>query len=381
MEPELPDAPDLPAGLLQQAEQVSRGLVALQRLALDVCGAAESAEEAAISWTSGMTAELLAEQALDNARRAASADCPVRPNRVYCYHCDDADCEHAVPPTPGLVFGGYENTGRPEWIELYAYLHSLGDERVEMLFGGDQHLLARVVSRKRLINKQFESFGRASLTYRVIGQVVAGYLRVRNQRCAVTVQVVETVDRSLHLQLITPEFVTEVLTDATRESAPAFHRIFDAIRDGRRRIEALTPKWRATIGKAERNQLREKLFAVLRHLAHSFERKSRQHRRRTAHAEQRSKEHRPVHKAREDLETATPDQFFRDNKTRHIVVTGKSGRSHVFSEDGRHVTSLMLNGDMLERRTRRRRYAALDADAIDAVRTRALARGCTPAGS
>ena len=43
-----------------------------------------------------------------------------------------------------------------------------------------------------------------------------------------------------------------------------------------------------------------------------------------------------------DLFQAPADSFFKDEVKGSIVVLGPSGRAHVYSEDGRHVTSLTL---------------------------------------
>jgi hypothetical protein len=120
-------------------------------------------------------------------------------------------------------------------------------------------------------------------------------------------------------------------------------------------------------------EVREKVFSILRHLAHSIERKGRQRVRRTAHAELRGNQNRPIHAAREDLAQATNGDFYRDRFRGSVIVTGKSGRAHAFNDEGRHITSFVLQGNELDRRLQRRRYQPLDEPERAAFRQRALA--------
>jgi hypothetical protein len=46
--------------------------------------------------------------------------------RVYCLRCENSLCAHSSPPTSRSVFAGYEETGRPEWVELDKLLHRKG---------------------------------------------------------------------------------------------------------------------------------------------------------------------------------------------------------------------------------------------------------------
>lgn len=347
--------------LLGSARDALNALSRLQQAALEECGNKpdRELEWPSFHWHAALTPDELAEQVLDAVRTATAVDRPVLSGHVYCYHCENATCEHAVPSSPGQVFAGYGNTGRPQWSELFSFLLSIDDERMDELFADPPSILARVVSRRRLIDQQFSAFGRGSLTYRIIGQVVAGYLNIADQRCALSVQIVETRDHRLHLQVITPDFVREALADASPKQAEAFHRIFDALRDARHRVAKVSQSWRTCARKKGRRELREKLFSILRHVAHSIERKGRQNRRRTSHAETRSLEQRPVHMASEDVRRAQSHNFYHDQMTQHIIVTGRNGRLHVFTREGRQVTSLVLPGDKLENRARRRRYVPM----------------------
>ena len=99
---------------------------------------------------------------------------------------------------------------------------------------------------------------------------------------------------------------------------------------------------------------------VLGQLSVSLERGYFQSRRRTAHAEQRRKEERPINRAVADASAAGEDDFLHDEKTHMVVVRGPHGRFHVFTSDARHVTSFKAGPDTVDQRIRKRRWRWLN---------------------
>jgi hypothetical protein len=359
------------AAVLAAAEAASAALAALQHAAFaesEFPPDAPPPPGAALSWTAGMTAADLAADALEAAHRAAAAGSPVQDGRAYCYNCNSADCAHAEPNGDTAVFAGYQDTGRPQWTELCSNLLEVGDRRVADLFAERPTILARVVGRKRLIAQQLPSFGRSSLTYQVIGQLVAGYLTVRGTPHALTFQVVNSKQHRLHCQLLAAPALREALAEACGSRQSTLYRVHDALREARRRIDALNGRWGQPKTRAERKELEGLVFGHLRHLGTSIERKDRQGRRRTRHAAARAQERRPVHKACEDVANAGNDRFFRDTVKDSVIVLGRSGRSHVFNEAGRHITSLVIPGDKFDRRRQRHRYVPMETEAVAAFR-------------
>jgi hypothetical protein len=234
-------------------------------------------------------------------------------------------------------------------------------------------MLARLVGRTRLVSEQLASFGKNSLTYRVWGQVVAGYIHIRGLRSAISVQLVEDRSRQLRLQVVADTATRDALANAPDSKRSALHRVYDALAEARRQISSLSSLWQHTRDRGKQKDIRDRAFSALRHLVHSIERKGRQHRRRTAHAELRGQQRRPVHKAYDDLTAAPRDAFYNDTVRHSIIVLGKSGRAHVFSDAGKHITSFLLQGDELDRRIGRKRYAPYPADQVEAFRSQALA--------
>lgn len=322
--------------------------------------------------TAGITPEQLAAQALESASAGLSCHESIRSGHAYCYSCRSAACEHSSPPSPGSVFVGYESTGKPSWQEFFNALLALGDARTERLFSDRPEVLSHVVERGLLIADQLVSFGKNSLTYRVWGEVIAGYVDADGTRAALTIQLVENTQRELTIHPLAHPILIEALANAPDNCRDALHRIYDALNEGRRQAKALTHLWKATSDQKGRRDVREKAAKLLRHLANSIERKGRQKQRRTAHAEIRASQQRPVHKAYEDLRNATQTDFFEDRYKNSVIVLGKSGRVHAFSEDGRHITSLVLKGDELQNRQTRKRYVPLTVDRAESVRNAAL---------
>jgi hypothetical protein len=273
---------------------------------------------------------------------------------VFCFRCRSAQCPHSVPPEPQCVFKGYNSVGLPRWHDLVQAFVDARDPRTDRLYAEPPTLLARVQLGRELRNEQLSSFGRASRTYAVLGQVIAGYVSVPRKlreatgqvgRFALTLQVVETRGARGQPELrvnplpagLTPEQWDEFLVmDANPLARPvlraeraveALERELQAVRDAVRAAEA-------------RGRLR-RLPRILGDLARQIEQGGRRKHRRTRHAEDRRRE-RPVHKAQDDARAASEDDVFFDEKRQTLVVCGRQGRAHAFTRRGRHVTSFVL---------------------------------------
>lgn len=368
-----PEHDAVPPAVLDAAQQAVAALQRLRALAWREAGGLgvpPATAAATLTWTPATAAAALAGTAYEQARLALADAQPLRAGHVYCFHCRSAACEHAHPPGSEQVFAGYQNTGLPRWQELPAFLLASDDTRLEDLYADPPLVLARVVSRPRLIADQLEAFGRNSLTYRIIGQLVAGFFPAAGQRCALTVQVVEDPHHVLAVQVLAPPVLLVALAEAQDHHAARLARAYEALRQCRHALDALAGPWQAARDRQQRMVVQDQLFGRLRDLSVALERTGRQARRRTAHAELRAGQDRPVAKAQEDVAGATPADFYLDRKTQSIVVTGPRGRTHVFTAEGRHLTSLALPGDLLERRKLRRRYALLEPAAARAFQVR-----------
>ncbi|MHC4883491.1 MAG: hypothetical protein ACYTGH_00250 [Planctomycetota bacterium] len=376
----MPDAPKPSKKLVVAAKEAKRAMVRLHRIArAEAGGSSEETlpEDLTLEWTPALSGRSLAETALLEAYRRGGEQAPFQAGQIYCYACKAATCEHARPKAPGEIFTGYGPTGQVRWEEFHAWLLSRGDPRTSLLFSDRGALLSCMVEAEHIRGEQLESFGRFASTYSIWGQVVAGYVPDGIRRLALTVQLVETANGHLYFQLIADPSLREVLADTPAESHSALHRLDHALQAARREVEGLARSWQLVRGRKHRERLQRKGLQILRHLNQSLGRKGRQQDRRTRHAEQRGAENRPVHKALSDLQAAGVQDFLFDRYKRSVIVLGKGGRMHAFSPEGRHITSLFLGGDELERRIIRKRYRPMQEEEVRDFRGKGAERSFT----
>jgi hypothetical protein len=327
----------------------------------------------------------LADQLARQIEEAEAQRAVFQPGRLYCFRCESSGCEHAAPPSPAAVFKGYTSTGTPEWHDLHQAFIEARDARVDQLFHGRSHVVTLVQLGRDLKARQLASFGRSSRTYAVLGQVVAGYYPVARRgavnelpdRLAFTFQAVETrgAGGQLRLRLSTiarpPDGVDldELLVTDLAWVYRARELTARALEGLERRADAA----RAASNADDLQAAMRRVPSVLHRLAEFLERGARQGQRRTRHVEERRQEHRPVHKAVEDARTVPDSAIYYDEKAGTLVACADQGRAHVFSADGRHVTSFTLRPDSIAFRLRTQRWRPAAAEEIRGLREKLTA--------
>ena len=215
----------------------------------------------------------------------------------------------------------------------------------------------------------------------MLGQVVAGYFSLSGEarelaasdRLAVTVQLVETRDRAgvaLKLNLLAGLPAGVAMSDLFASGWAPWIRRSHAVAD--KELQQLARRVRELYDAdkpAEARRCMRGIPSLLNRLARSLERGGGQSRRRTGHAERRREDKRPVHKAMDDLRAAGPESFYRDEKAGTIVLCGPQGRTHAFSEEGRHVTSFSLQPSAVAMRLRTRRWSTLAPEEVEGLRS------------
>ena len=306
----------------------------------------------------------LAAQVREAVREAAAREGVFRPGRAYCYRCESSDCPHGVPPAPQKVFGGYSSTGQPRWTDFSQLLLEKKHTDADAVFDpGRRGLSSIFLPGGELRSGQLAVFGGTSKTYVIHGQVALGYLRTAApsgepvERAALTVQAVEVRGDGGRPRLVLN--VLGRLPDGTEtmESLEDWRheRLVSAISSARRNIVRLSP----TPSRSRGSGVEEKAAGILKRMARSLQRTARQGTRRTGHAEARQRQRRPASKAVEDAVAAGDERLLRDDREGTVVVTGPRGRVHVFSPEGRHVTSLSMRREEIDSRVRRRRWQPL----------------------
>ncbi len=310
----------------------------------------------------------LEEQIRDALRDTALKSDPFKQGHVYCYRCESSCCQHSMPPTFASVFGGYSPTGLPRWVDLHQLLLDVRHPRLEELFDGNgKEILAVYLDGPSLKRAQLEVFGRMSRVYDIFGQVVFGLLAMGEERVALTAQAVQV--RSLNnLCRMELNLLGRIPgNDGVWEAIECLYhgRVRDLLLKARRKIQLLgkdpsqgsSPKG----GKGSSGAGSER---VLKGLARGLEKIGRQASRRTLHAEKRRGDLRPTYKALEDAAAASPERILWDARKKTIVVLGPRQRAHVFSPQGRHITSLVLNGEAVDSRIRRKRWIAPEEELL-----------------
>jgi hypothetical protein len=236
-------------------------------------------------------------------------------------------------------------------------------------------LVAAYMDAEALKQRQLNVFGRQSKTYDILGQVVFGFMRVRSsgektnepERVAFTLQAVES--RKLDG---TPRLELNVLARLS-DGSPALHafkgayqmRVSDVIGSARHRISSLRPPSKPSPRRRAGTSIPDTptlVASTLQGLARKLEKVGRQRGRRTAHAEGHRVKNRPTSKAWEDAFKAPYDSVLWDKHEKTFVVIGPRNRVHVFSPEGRHVTSLGMASEAVRSRKRRKRWLPLTQD-------------------
>lgn len=303
-----------------------------------------------------------------------------RYGHVYCFQCERPDCGHSRPSDPEEVFCGYTTGGRPVFKAFTNYLLERNDPRVEGLYATPPKVTALVVTEKEISQEYSSEFSRDDIVWRVRGQVVCGLLPAcgsADARCALTIQVVETHGpgpvRRLRLNVIGVRTDDLPVTGRDLKAIFAMRRMFQA---AQARLDALGRRARDAERRGFPDGLDEAVGPVLAHLRSDLERLFRSAARRTLHAEERhSSRVRPTSQALRDALEAPIERVLFDTRRETIVVLGPRQRAHVFTRDGRLVTSLVLSPSEVERRYARARWRPLERDEVERWRERLASQG------
>lgn len=314
----------------------------------------------------------------------AEAECNLyEPGAVYDFYEDQAHTTASTPPSALSVFKGYNSLGVPQWQDLSQMFIDAADERVSDLYEKPPRVLACLQYGKELTKEQLSTFGKSSKTYAVLAQVVAGYFVLPNSgnnsqqedRLALTFQIVESRDTNRHVKLYLNvlSFVPwPRLQERFSEGwEPGIARACQSLRHSLSNLEKKVNHLRQAGKLEDASHALKKIPELMRRLMGSLERTDRQGRRRTYHAEDRKKQ-RPTQKALEDARGASAQQLFFDVKTNAWIACGEHGRAHVFSTEGRHVTSFVLKPDSIAFRVRTHRWRELTPEEVSTFQQQIL---------
>ncbi len=332
------------------------------RVALDTRPDAETQRERAID---------LVETYRDRILEGLTAHKAFRMGRVYCFQCDAPDCLHGEPGDPVETFVGYTATGKPSWEGFANVCLARGFESVDRLYGDHPEVVAMVQMADELSGDLLPGFGSGSLAYNVQGQVVLGLIPVglrmatdAGNRIALTIQVVETrtgSDRSrlrLNVLGLTVDQIAEAADRGPARSVAA--RLAESLRIARQRLHSLGRQVQLRERRGSDGELDKRIGPLLHQLRGDLERIFKFRRERTRHAQEHHEAgRRPIGQALSDTSRASDDRFLLDVRNKTVIVIGPKSRAHVFSAEGKHVTSLQLDPRELERKMGKRQWRPL----------------------
>ena len=145
----------------------------------------------------------LAEQLMHQFEDAEAGSDQFVDGAVFNFHAESNDHPLCRPPSTTEVFAGYNSLGQPQWKELAQVLIDHKDERVDRLYAKGGPVVCLIQRGKELKQELLTSFGKSSKTFSLLGQVVAGYVRIpagiplppgTPNRAAITFQIVKPAD-------------------------------------------------------------------------------------------------------------------------------------------------------------------------------------------
>ena len=292
------------------------------------------------------------EQILQRLREVREHERALQPGAVFCYFTESATVEHCRPQEPRHVFEGYNSTGRPVFSDFVTMAIERKDAGIDQLLAGQDMVLTHVTMGRVLRTQQLAEFGGESAVYKILGQVDAGLFRVlgAEQKCAFSFQLLrgKTIEGKprLRLHAVGKVDLMDLADPGVLNILSKFQRQLDA--------ESLRLQ-----GKEKNGEVDDEAFVLplLKDLAQKLQSRARNVSRRTEHAVSRSEEgQRPTPRAYPDAAESHDDAILWDTEKATIVVTGPKGRVHVFTPQGKHVTSVMMQGSAIERRRHQGRW-------------------------
>lgn len=308
-----------------------------------------------------------------------------QPGRVFCLRCQSSGCEHAAPTDARHVFIGYASSGVPRFRDFGQWLLERRDPRVDLLYREPPQLVTAVSLEEDLSGDLLPVYrngknGREG-GYRIHGQVAVGWYRspdpngpVGHRRpLAVSFQVISSRPEGQRRR-----FGLNVI--GSGPGGEPLEHLWDRLgqipwNDPVRWTQTVLTGIEHQVAKAPRTPARvvdQRIDGLVNALARRLEKGARGKERRTQHAERRHQEgDRPTRMALADLARATPESLFYDTRRETLIVLGDRGRTHVFNQDGKLVTSVRYEQAAIEKRRHNGTWRPAGVSEVAALREKA----------
>lgn len=259
-------------------------------------------------------------------------------------------------PDPRAVFVGYSPQGAPRFRDFAQWLLEIRHSELEKLYSKPSGLISLRASEAELTREVLPGFRAERPIWQLHGQVAAGLFTLLDRRghaatVALTFQIVSMPyssrsGRHFFLQQIgwgpdkEPLDRLKARVDAESLIELPWQAAIDWTQTTLAEIEESSAKTPAA--------LESRVQGVLRGLAGRLLQGRRARERRTDHAEDRHQSKaRPTSQALKDLKQATPDALFFDHRRGTLIVVAEAGRVHVWSPEGKLVTSVRYSVDAI----------------------------------
>ncbi len=291
----------------------------------------------------------------------------LEPGAAWCLLCRRPGCPHSRPPDRQSVFAGYSPTGVPRWASFSELCLRREPSRAARLYGPRATLVAMVRRGSDLHRDLVPGLWGPGSGYEILGQVDLGFIPLQGERVAASLQALRVRPGGqlarvvLHWVGLDPREL-EFDPDSPEGFDPGPLRALVAT--ARNRLDAARLRSSRPGGGAE-----EVAVGILNRFKGGVERMARQRSRRTRHARlRREQPGRPLEGALVDAVKAGPGDIMVDERRKTFIVRGPKARVHVFSMDGRVITSLKLDRDAVRRRLSRERWRRATSDEVEAFR-------------
>ncbi|MEA2560362.1 MAG: hypothetical protein QOH06_1866 [Acidobacteriota bacterium] len=306
-----------------------------------------------------------------------------QPGRVFCLRCQSASCEHSAPTGNRQVFIGYGGTGVPRFHDMAQWLLQRRDPRIDLLYREPPQLVATVTSGDEMTSELLPAFLQQESGYRLHGQVAVGWYPAPDPKLP-------------GRQPLAVSF--QVISSRARGGRRRFGLNVIGIGPGGEPLEHLydrmgevpwsgSVRWAQTVLGSIEHQLDraprtppkvvdQRIEGLVNALARRLEKGWRGEERRTQHAKVRHREgDRPTRMALADFARATPEDLLFDTRRDTLVVVGDRGRAHVFSREGKLVTSIRYNPAVIEKRRQNGMWRPAAKEEVEAISTLLSAAG------
>ena len=335
------------------------------RLPLAAPGDHDDSERFILELTAGIDREL------DDAIGRAAA---FKPGHAFCFRCQVASCDHSLPPSCRHVLVGYAPTGAPRWLDLAQHCLDLRHPQVDRLYLNPPAFLTLVQDKMAVQGRVIQAFQEGPCE--VVGQVTAGFFRVHATAVegrgvvALTAQVAASRSRrgrTLGLNLLGRAPSGEDLATLwDRHDELPWRK---SVQWAQSALQTLSSPGRGKRTSAA--VIDQRVAGILRGLASRLERDQRARSRRTRHAAERHESgERPTRKAVDDARSVRSDSCLVDERSDTFVVIGERGRTHFFTAEGQHVSSVRYSRDAITRKVKLAHWRLASDDERDAFRQR-----------